>query len=67
MTNTLIYISIVANSDDTTDVELLDEEPTEEFREGLWEALAEGRIQYFQIRAGFVNGGDSSIEYASNG
>lgn len=67
MTNTLIYISIVANANGTTDVELLDAEPTESFRDGLWESLAEGRIQYFEIRAGYINGGDSSVEYQSNG
>lgn len=65
--DSLIWISIVCNSNDTTDIELLEGEPKESFLEGLWESLAEGRIQYFEIRTAYINGGDSRIEYQSNG
>lgn len=67
MTNSLIWISIIRNSDGSTDCELLDSEPTESFRDGLWDAIRDGLVEYWEIRAGYLNGGDSSIEYASEG
>lgn len=65
--DTMIWVSIVANSNGTTDCELLSTEPTEEFRNGLWDSIAKGTVEYFEIRSGYLNGGDSRIEYASNG
>jgi len=63
----MIWISVVKNANGITDIELLDSEPTDDFRDGLWKSLENGDIEYWEIRAGFVNGGDSSIEYASEG
>jgi hypothetical protein len=63
----MIWISYVVNANGTTDCELLSSEPKESFIDGLDESFREGRIQSWEIRAGFINGGDSRIEYASHG
>ena len=62
-----IYCSRVVNSDGTEDMEFLDSEPTQEFYDSLWNAVADGDIQFFCIREGFVNGGDSTILFQSAG
>jgi hypothetical protein len=62
-----IYCSRVVNSDGTEDMEFLDSEPTESFIEGLWECIGHGTVQFFCIREGNVNGGDSIILYSSIG
>jgi hypothetical protein len=48
-------------------MEFLDSEPTESFYQGLWESLNAGDIQFFCIREGNINGGDSVIIYQSAG
>lgn len=62
-----IWISILRNANGEMDVELLDQEPAESFRDDLWDALVNGDIDYWEIRCGNVNGGDSRIEYSSHG
>lgn len=63
----MIWACRVINSDGTEDMEFLDEEPADSFIDGLWDAINEGRVQAFFIRAGNVNGGDSILEYGSIG
>lgn len=59
-----IYISIVVNADGQIDCEVLDSEPTESFRDGLYALLDNGDIENFEIREGNLNGGDSVILYS---
>lgn len=62
-----IWACRIVNSDGTEDMEFLDSEPTESFRDGLWNGIQEGRIQFWSIRMGYLNGGDSRIEFCSHG
>jgi hypothetical protein len=62
-----IWISIVEHESGMRDVEILDSEPTDSFLDGLFELHSRGEISGFEIRMGFLNGGDSRIEYQSNG
>jgi hypothetical protein len=64
-----IYCCMICYSDGTIDMEFLDSEPTESFRDGLDSSLflAEGDIEYWEIREGNLNGGDSLVIYQSNG
>jgi hypothetical protein len=62
-----IWASIVVNSDGKTDCEFLDSEPTESFRDDLWDGIKEGTILRWEIRMGYLNGGDSLVEYSSEG
>lgn len=60
-----IYIAVIDNASGTRDVELLDAPPTDSFLDELRDAVAGGTILRAEIRAGHINGGDSSIEWST--
>lgn len=62
-----IWSSRVINSNGIIDQEFLSEEPTDSFIEELQDAFLQGRIKGFEIRMGYLNGGDSRIEFQHNG
>lgn len=59
-----IWAIRVHNASGIIDEEFLDGEPKDSLIEGLQECILRGEIISFEIRMGYLNGGDSRIEYA---
>lgn len=77
----MVWICRTEFDDGDCDVEVLDEAPTDDFREGIRESfderfevysdtgevLGHKRLVWAEIRCGNVNGGDSSLDWSFNG
>lgn len=62
-----IYAIRVINANGTEDMEFLDKAPADSLIDGLFEGIRGGEIQFFSIREGNVNGGDSVVIHQSHG
>lgn len=65
MTNEMLNILIIDYPDANRDCEVIVGEFAESVRDHLWELTAKGEIEYWEIRSGYLNGGDSRIEFSS--
>lgn len=67
MTNEMLTILIIDFPDGNRDCEVITGEFTEEVRDSLNAKFDAGEISNWQMRSGFVNGGDSRVDWGTHG
>lgn len=67
MTNSLLTILIIDYPAGNRDCEIIEGEFTEEVRDSLDALFTAGTISNWEMREGYVNGGDSRVEWGTTG